>query len=286
MPAKKEMSSVPPTWQKEIKPQEHRIVGLKTDLPPAVSEEGVFSEFVSNCHVTGSHVLEIGGQVEPALVRNHGIGSWISIDPLSDSGNFCSNYRVVAEDFFAANLESNNFDFVFACNSVHHISPLDQFFCEVHRVLRPGGLAYLHFGPIWSAPDGHHLDIKYNGVVYCFSGIAIIPHWFHLLYSKIELKEILRPHFSTDFVDHVVSNVYESPWLNRNFFEDYLELAQNAGLSIMKLDTNNLVDYDYFPPDYDQPTVTNSIVWQKLHNKYAPKKNFWTRDLLMVLLKT
>jgi SAM-dependent methyltransferase len=49
------------------------------------------------------------------------------------------------------------FDFTYSINSFEHIPNPALAFDEMMRVLKPGGIVYIQFDPIWASPFGHHL---------------------------------------------------------------------------------------------------------------------------------
>ena len=57
---------------------------------------------------------------------------------------------------------NNSFDILYSRSVLEHVRDLDQFFAEAHRVLKPGGLFYSLFGPLWFTCDGPHVGIGYD----------------------------------------------------------------------------------------------------------------------------
>ena len=64
--------------------------------------------------------------------------------------------RFVQSDAEAIALGSESIDLVYSFASFEHFPHPDRCMKEVHRVLRPGGHAYLHFGPLYFSPYGLH----------------------------------------------------------------------------------------------------------------------------------
>jgi len=63
-------------------------------------------------------------------------------------------------------VESNSFDMVFSYNSFEHFLNPEKSLKEMIRVIRPNGLLYLNFGPIYNAPKGFHTFNKIP-IAYC-----------------------------------------------------------------------------------------------------------------------
>ena len=69
------------------------------------------------------------------------------------------------------------FDFVFSLNALEHIPDLIKAINEVWRVLRPGGIFYASFDPIWTADSGSHFFCiipKSHGCIYWLMMISIV----------------------------------------------------------------------------------------------------------------
>jgi len=64
--------------------------------------------------------------------------------------------RFVQSDAEAIALASASIDLAYSFASFEHFPHPDRCMNEVHRVLRPGGHVYLHFGPLYFSPYGLH----------------------------------------------------------------------------------------------------------------------------------
>ena len=65
-----------------------------------------------------------------------------------------------------------------------------------------------------------------DGSVINFWEANFIPKWYHLLYAKGDLKEILIEKFAEEDADRIVNYIYESTYLNRLFFKDYINIEK------------------------------------------------------------
>ena len=74
----------------------------------------------------------------------------------------------------------NWFDAVISLNAFEHIPDPLAAIAEAHRVVKPGGVIYLSFDPIWTADSGNH-----------FSWLGLAP-WEHLLCDTEEFCERMR----------------------------------------------------------------------------------------------
>ena len=83
-------------------------------------------------------------------------------------------------------LESESIDVVYTVDTAEHLSRPKEMFQEIYRVLKPGGMALIHFGPFRN-PYGSHME-------------DIIPFpWPHVLFS---MKTLLS----------VAARLYDSPY--------------------------------------------------------------------------
>ncbi len=74
----------------------------------------------------------------------------------------------------------NLFDLVFSLNAMEHISDPIIAVREMWRVLKPGGIFYASFDPVWTADSGSH-----------FMHYTKEP-WLHLLVEDEEYREMMR----------------------------------------------------------------------------------------------
>jgi SAM-dependent methyltransferase len=82
-------------------------------------------------------------------------------------------------------LPTGSVDVIYTIDTVEHLSRPSEIFLDAHRILKPGGLFLIHFGP-WYCPYGAHLE-------------DIIPFpWPHVM-------------FSMDTLLNVAAYIYESP---------------------------------------------------------------------------
>lgn len=108
-------------------------------------------ENVKSWFSPGMQVLEIGGGsgYQASILDSWGCDV-VSID-LSNRDTSHNSYYPV-QDYDGANLPfaSDRFDMIFSSNVLEHIQPLPPIFAEMHRVLKPEGLA-IHIlpSPTW-----------------------------------------------------------------------------------------------------------------------------------------
>jgi SAM-dependent methyltransferase len=216
----------------------------------AMGEDEVFADFASRVRLVGAEVAEIGGSMPEDVLLEHGVARWISIDPHRPA------QAGVVRDVRAARAEQmpladGSVDAVFSSNALQFVD-VEPVLAEVARVLRPGGLFYAHFGPIWSGVDGHQLEyVRYGDRDLGFWRDTLLPPWAHLAYARDELAALLRTGLPADLVELLVHHVHDGDTINRLFFEDYVAAALASGLQWVEVTASSEIDYEIAPPDFD-----------------------------------
>ena len=218
----------------------------------ALTQEDVFRDFADRVQLAGATVAELGGAFPLEMLGEADVKRWYSIDPNRPAGvSECGRRHVLTAPGESIPLPDRSVDAVFSCNALQFID-VDRAFREVERVLRPGGVAYAHFGPIWSGPDGHQLEyVTHEGRPLRFWEDTYLPAWSHLEYDRAELLALLQSGLESELAALLVWHVHDSPTINRLFFEDYIRLAEASGLVIEAVATSSELDYEIQPPRFD-----------------------------------
>jgi ubiquinone/menaquinone biosynthesis C-methylase UbiE len=180
-------------------------------------------------------ILEIGGAIPISYVSKASPLSWTSIDINErrfddldkEEANKCC-YKSILMDATKMDFPDNSFDVVFSGNCFEHIENLTQALDEIYRVLKPNGILFTIFSPIWSGPVGHHTWVWDGDSPITFNS-GVFPHWHHLVKSPKELKLELLQKYSEDLSEKIVQYVYYSNDLNRLLDTDYEQLLDKYG---------------------------------------------------------
>ena len=113
------------------------------------------------------------------------------------------------------------FDFAFSLNAFEHIRNPAAALAEIERVLKPGGLAYLQFSPIFTADAGSHL----------WNQNLLDKPWCTLLYSREQIREMVAQGGAmTNRVDDILDSLnglpaqyYRDLFGNTSFKVEFLE---------------------------------------------------------------
>lgn len=88
------------------------------------------------------------------------------------------NVSFVCSDTGALPFGADSFDCVFCVDVIEHLPTPDRFVAEFLRVLKPGGLLLLSFGPPWGHAHGKHMWAKLPG------------WWTHLLFPRATVMRV------------------------------------------------------------------------------------------------
>lgn len=251
----------------------------------AFNEQIVFNNMTEFIDLKGKRVIELGGNLDEELVYNSGVCEWISLDPRKE--NYISSngiYKCYKMNLLDYEVKENYFDVAFSSNALEHVNNLKGCLSYIYRSLKPEGEFFAHFGPIWSAPDGHHLEdvVLTDKSVLNFWELNYIPKWYHLLYGKEDLKKILMDKLSEDDAAILVEYIYESTYLNRLFFHDYIDLFLGTRFQINWLMTTGVIDYEL---DYRfRNKYTDEEAYKLLCEMYG-NDDYDCRDIMVLLKK-
>lgn len=148
-------------------------------------------------------------------------------------------------------IEDNSFDIVASDAVFEHLTNLPKVLAELKRILRPGGIIYATFGPMWHTWGGDH-----------YSGFDILDNGYnHLLLQDFEYKKYLKyeqisAHSEND----------GRTWIKEGLFsylrpQEYVDLLEATGF-------NRLIFGVIVEPRALQYAKKNSHYWHKLRERY------------------
>lgn len=179
--------------------------------------------------LTGKRVLDLGCDSGFTIRRCMALGAReaLGLNPAVKPRELEPNCRIEQRDAARTGLPADAYDLAVSFAAFEHFQKLPDVLAETQRVLRPGGLLYAHFGPIWSGPDGHHLWVNHQGRSYNYLNTTL-PPWCHLLMTHAELMDVCVPRHGREAAERIVSYVFDCPDQNHLFYEDYLEVLAGA----------------------------------------------------------
>lgn len=164
------------------------------------------------------------------------------------------------------------YDLVFSISGFERIKKFPLSLDKMYLALRPGGMVFTLFSPVWSAHNGHHIpEIKDNYGNVFSSGKNPIPPWAHLILRPADLCRHLYGVTDKDTADLIVYHVYHSPAINRFFTEDYIKFFTQSRFKIGKIE-------NIFPVETQENTLS---ILETLH----PGRSCFTNTGMQVILE-
>ena len=227
-------------------------------------------------------VLEVGSDLAGTVsqeMKVHGAQMVIGVNPLLglDRGEYSTSpdgfNHLLRSDTRWLPLKDESISSVFSVATFEHICDLDIALDEMLRVLKPGGLLYSDFGPIWSSSVGHHVyaEVGDEEARHWKPGKNPIPNFGHLLFSSEELRRELNGKVSRALLDAIIAWIYEEDGINRLFYEDYIRMFSQSDFQIIKI---NEV-FENLSPELEK----------SLMQGYAPYQEFRCRMIEVILRK-
>lgn len=225
--------------------------------------------YAFNCARTvsfaGKDVLEVGGSLQPAFVFDVlNAKTWTAMetpeyeealagaDGLTHEGTLLHKDTQIIPNkgypapfgerynFLLANIEDlpecyhEKYDLIFSIATFEHVQKMPAALDRMYRALKPGGKLFSLFSPIWSAYDGHHLP----GIIDAAGAPvdrSIIPPWGHLLASPPEMYSYLSTRTDSETAGTMVHYIYQAPFINRFFTEDYISYIAQTKFKVINL---------------------------------------------------
>jgi len=202
---------------------------------PLASERGAFARFRRHVDIAGKRILEIGGCLPESWTN--AARQWHSVDPLNPRDQMPTGHvmrhRGVAESLPPG---VGVVDAVFACDSFQHVTDVAAVYAECSRILKPGGIVYANFGPVWSAPDGAHLEnIVAQGRRWDFWSGQLLPSWSHLLLPPDRMRYLATRLLGDEVGSAVATYIQASTWINRTTLRRHLEAPSLARFETVSL---------------------------------------------------
>ena len=192
-------------------------------------------------------LLEVGSDLDVATLRELADrGFWpVGINPDPEfvgravAAGAAGHRSLARADARQLPFPDASFSAVFTVAAFEHVHRLELALAELHRVLRPGGLLYSDFGPIWSCSVGHHVYAVVDGVEarHWKPGKNPVPHYAHLLLTPEELRPLLlrRRWVFPTLADAILEWIYRGDGVNRVFYEDYERIFRGSRFVVERL---------------------------------------------------
>jgi SAM-dependent methyltransferase len=210
-------------------------------------QRNALGSFARCVPLRGAQIMEIGTDPELRVVRYliaEGVSRIVGVNPLLDSdgaqaleSELKGRIELRGVDATATGCPSGAFDAIFSVATLEHVLDLPSMLDEAFRLLKPGGVFYSHFGPIWSGAKGHHVLAKVGQaeVMHSVPEKNPLPDFSHLLLSPDELGRALQGRVDSVLIAPIVEWVYESTLINRLFYHDYVRIFSASKLRVARI---------------------------------------------------
>ena len=232
----------------------------------------------------GKIILEVGcgGNINclsKYVADNFNIGHITAIDPVALPFKSDNAFEVRQDDIRSTSFSDNQFDLIISIAAFEHIPDFEVALKEMYRVLKPGGILYTKFGPIWSGPWGHHLWTKGPSQLFTYSNTSL-PPYCHLLMPEEELRTHCQAvmGLTSDDATAITDFLYHSKDQNRLFYSDYEEIVKESPFHILFFYGINKFP---LPVSYSVDSYKEMLL--KLLETY-PSKSGWTYNSIFMML--
>jgi len=258
-----------------------RFLGIQTrSVQLADYQEISINGLASFVDIRGKTILEVGsdegGNVLVALeARGVRFALGIDIWKRKDWFRVLSKKLVQAHgDVLSLPYRDDSFDVLLNIATFEHIHNLDMTMREMHRLLKPKGIMYAQFGPIWSSAVGHHIWCHLDDQIFRFDDPALNPldDFDHLLYTRKELAEKLAKSWDARTVEHLVRAVFDHSHINRIFHHEICDCMRQSPFEVLRLEKS----WDISVP---------SEIEQRLRDRHGDRSDFSCAGMQIVLQK-
>ena len=231
----------------------------------------------------GKRVVEVGadhaGSLISAIETFGGASEVIGLNPAFPSRPVGPRSFMTQVDARACGLDSASVDVVVSSSAFEHVHQLDEVLSEMDRILRPGGLLYSHFGPLWSTSYGHHLWFVHDGREITYHN-TVLPPWCHLLHSREEIRAMCDGAVDDALRDKIVDYVCDSHEQNRLFFDDYERIVDDSPLEVVFLK-----GYDHNELAAKYPDARSPFLLEQLAARFPDRHGFLYDGITLLLRK-
>jgi len=228
-------------------------------------------------------ILEVGcdskGELIQYISKIHKPNEIIGLNMVVNSEKLNENTWLKKGDIRKTDFPDNYFDYIYSLAAFEHVFDLNIALNEMYRILKPGGLLYTKFGPIWSSCWGHHLWLNHKSSVYNYINTEL-PPYCHLLMTPNELNKVISGRFEKEICEKIVEYVFNCPDQNRLFYEDYEEIVNKSQFQnlIFYASVNYPLKNGYHPDNY-------ADMLESLQKKYPDYKKFYYQVIYLLLKK-
>ena len=248
-------------------------------------QQQAVDRFLAKVDVSGKTVLEIGADnavilrrfIDKGMAFGVGINNWYWSEEKQATYKITENIVLSWGDIRSLPFEDESFDLIFTVAAFEHIHELDVALNEMHRLLKPGGVVYSFYGPLWSCGMGHHLWFERDGRWFRFtdpdSTLPVLDSYEHLLLDRDAMAEKLSKTWDAKAVEDFLYQIYDTDLLNRYLYADYLSMFDCSEFEVLHIENVGSMSIE--------PEIEN-----RLKERYGEANDFTCSTLEVLLKKT
>lgn len=245
----------------------------------SVYQKKAINKFLKYVNPKGKDILEVGSDVDALVMQElfrYEVASLTGInpDPRLIKKKISPKCTIENLDVQSMHFDDCAFDAVLSIATFEHILDLEKALYEIYRVLKPGGIVYSIFGPIWSSGLGHHVYAVVDDEEARFwkPGKNPLPDFSHLYMSEEKMRSFLLKTQTEKLTDVIVEWVYHKDEINRLFYKDYGRIFRRSPFKVL-----------YFEDYWTQLVKKGDL--EKLVNKFGPDNHYNCCGIEVVLKK-
>lgn len=221
--------------------------------------------------------MRTGGMVESLCARAREV---VGINLVGKERSVGANGMLMRQDVRDMSFPSESFDIVVSYAVFEHVADFPKALAEMYRVLRPGGLLYSSFGPIWSCKWGHHLWLQAGEEAITYQNL-ILPSYCHLHDDpgrvRSEVASVVKENATAERIADYLLHTQDQ---NRLMFSDYRRAIETSSFEVRRFggSPNKKLDSLYADP---KPSRL-----RELARRYGKDEDFRASSITVFLAKS
>lgn len=221
--------------------------------------------------------MRTGGMVQSLTTRAREV---VGINLVGKERAIGANGMLMRQDVREMSFPSESFDVVVSYAVFEHVADFPKALAEMYRVLRPGGLLYSAFGPIWSCKWGHHLWLQTGDQAITYQNL-ILPSYCHLHDDPARVRsEVASVVKESATAERVADYLLHTQDQNRLMFSEYRKAIETSPFEVRRFggSPNKKLDSLYADPAPSR--------MRELMRRYGEDEDFRASSITVFLAKS